>query len=355
MRWHLVVFDLYGTLLDMNGLTERLAPFVGAGAGELLARWRSRQVERTWELNALREYEPFDVVTARALQEVAPQLSDDARAQICAAWLTLPAFADAAAMLEKLRAAGLRRAVLSNGTLAMVRAAVEASGLSLDELHSVDEARVYKTDPRAYALVPKQGTLFVSGNGWDAEGAKKYGLQVAWIDRGGHAPRVAPDLTVHTLAELADAACGWREHGVRIVKGSDLDPNTAQTPGMSRAAAITQARTGAEKLWAGTVTIHPNAKTGAHHHGALESVIYVVRGRARMRWGEKLEYMAEGGPGDFIYVPPFVPHQEINASRDEPLECVLVRSGQEPVVVNLDLTPAEPPEEVRWVDPIHRS
>jgi uncharacterized RmlC-like cupin family protein len=237
----------------------------------------------------------------------------------------------------------------------MIRAAVEAAGLSLDELRSVDEARVYKTDPRAYALLPREGTLFVSGNGWDAEGAKKYGLQVAWIDRGGPAPGVAPDLHVHSLAELAEAVCGWREHGVRIVKGDGLDPNTAQTPGMSRAAAITHARTGAEKLWAGTVTIHPNAKTGAHHHGALESVIYVVRGRARMRWGEKLEYMAEGGPGDFIYVPPFVPHQEINASRDQPLECVLVRSGQEPVVVNLDLAPAETPEEVRWIDPIHRT
>ena len=134
----------------------------------------------------------------------------------------------------------------------------------------------------------------------------------------------------------------WRDHGVRIVSGSDLDLNTPQTPGMTRAAAITNARTGASKLWAGTVTIHPNAKTGAHHHGDLESVIYVVSGRARMRWGDRLEFVAEAGPGDFIYVPPFVPHQEINASRDEALSCVLVRSGQEPVVVNLDIAPAEP-------------
>src|SRR6266851_3287147 len=57
---------------------------------------------------------------------------------------------------------------------------------------------------------------------------------------------------------------------------------------------------GARKLWAGTVTIHPSAKTGAHHHGELESVIYVVKGRARMRWGDRLEYLAEAGPGDFI-------------------------------------------------------
>jgi uncharacterized RmlC-like cupin family protein len=145
----------------------------------------------------------------------------------------------------------------------------------------------------------------------------------------------------------------WKFHGVRVVHANELDINTAQTPGMNRAAAITHARAGAEKLWAGTVVIHPKAKTGAHHHGPVESVIYVVSGKARMRWGEKLEFVAEAGPGDFIYVPPYVPHQEINANDDEPLSCVLVRSGQEPVVVNLDIPVVEKPEEVHWVDNIH--
>jgi len=103
------------------------------------------------------------------------------------------------------------------------------------------------------------------------------------------------------------------------------------------------------------VSIQPDAKTGVHHHGALESVIYVVRGRARMRWGERLEYVAEAEPGDFIFVPPFVPHQEINASPDEPLECVLVRSDNEAVVINItDVNPVEVPEAVYWVDPIHK-
>ena len=152
----------------------------------------------------------------------------------------------------------------------------------------------------------------------------------------------------------SDSHPDWRNHGVRIVRGDQLDLNTPQTPGMTRAAAITYARTGAQKIWAGTVTIQPDAKTGAHHHGALESVIYVVRGRARMRWGDRLEYVAEAGPGDFIYVPPYVPHQEINAAPDEPLECVLVRSDQEAVVVNLDIPAVEKPEAVYWVDPIHK-
>jgi uncharacterized RmlC-like cupin family protein len=153
---------------------------------------------------------------------------------------------------------------------------------------------------------------------------------------------------------MSEQQIDWRTQGVRIVKGGELDINTPQTPGMNRAAAITYARAGAQKLWAGTVTIHPNAKTGAHHHGEVESVIYVVKGKARMRWGERLEFMAEAGPGDFIYVPPFVPHQEINANPREPLECVLVRSGQEPVVVNLDIEPIEKPQEVRWIDSIHK-
>jgi len=148
----------------------------------------------------------------------------------------------------------------------------------------------------------------------------------------------------------------WRTHGVRVVHAGELDPNTPQTPGMSRMAAIDTARAGAEKLWAGTVVIHPDAKTGAHHHGHLESVIYVVEGRARMRWGERLEFIAEAGPGDFIYVPPYVPHQEINALADAPLSCVVVRSDQEAVVVNLDLPEVEPdPEQVHWVDDIHRA
>jgi uncharacterized RmlC-like cupin family protein len=145
----------------------------------------------------------------------------------------------------------------------------------------------------------------------------------------------------------------WRTDGVRIVKAGEFDFNTPQTPGMTRAAAINFAKARAKKLWAGTVAVQPNAKTGAHHHGHLESIIYVVKGRARMRWGERLEFVAEADPGDFIYVPPYVPHQEINARTDEPLECVLVRSDQEPVVINLEIEPTEPPEEVRWIDPNH--
>jgi uncharacterized RmlC-like cupin family protein len=145
----------------------------------------------------------------------------------------------------------------------------------------------------------------------------------------------------------------WQHDGVRVVPGTNLGEVSAQTPGMDRRVAVDIARVGANKLWAGTVAIHPDAKTGAHHHGPLESVIYVISGKARMRWGDRLEFVAEAGAGDFIYVPPFVPHQEINASPDEELRCVLVRSDGEAVVVNLDIEPIEPPLHVPWVDPNH--
>jgi uncharacterized RmlC-like cupin family protein len=132
----------------------------------------------------------------------------------------------------------------------------------------------------------------------------------------------------------------WKTHGIRVIRAGELDSNTPQTPGMTRAAAITHASAGASKLWAGTVVVEPDARTAAHHHGELETVLYIVRGRARFRWGDHLEFSEEAGPGDFIFVPPYVPHQEMNARPDEPVEAVVVRSGQEPVVVNLDIAEA---------------
>src|SRR5271167_4765043 len=145
----------------------------------------------------------------------------------------------------------------------------------------------------------------------------------------------------------------WKEHGIRIVRAGALDTNTPQTPGMSRAAAITHARCGADKLWAGTVVVEPAARTGAHHHGAVETVLYIVRGRALFRWGNHLEFSDEAGPGDFIYVPPYVPHQELNARADEPVEAVIVRSGQEPIVINLDIPSPEDLPKSPEPDPFH--
>ena len=99
--------------------------------------------------------------------------------------------------------------------------------------------------------------------------------------------------------------------------------------------------------------VQPSAKTGPHHHGELETVLYIVSGRARFRWGERLEFAEEAGPGDFVFIPPYIPHQEINARSDMPVEAVVVRSGQEPIVVNLEIESPEPASAGVQPDPFH--
>ncbi len=139
----------------------------------------------------------------------------------------------------------------------------------------------------------------------------------------------------------------WRTAGIKRVRASDKSGDTPETLGMNREVAISGARNGSVALWAGTNRIEPSSRTGAHHHGPLESVIYIISGTAHMRWGDRLEFITEARAGDFFLVPPYVPHQEINASASEVLHCALVRSGTEEVVVNLpDLVPVEQPE---WI------
>ena len=128
---------------------------------------------------------------------------------------------------------------------------------------------------------------------------------------------------------------------VRVVRPGERDKSTAQTPGMQREAGVAAATVGAEKLWVGYVTMAPGAKSGAHHHGPVESSIYIISGRARFRFGEKLEQSVEAGPGDFIYVPPEAVHQEINLDPEGPIEMIVARDGQENVVVNVELPEAE--------------
>lgn len=205
-RFDLVALDLYGTVLDVSGLARALAPFAGEEAAAILAAWRKAQLQSTWDLNARGLYQPFDAVTAAALAEVAPDLPAEARAEMARAWLTVPAHADARSTLSRLRDAGVRTAILSNGTAPMIRSALDAAGLRVDEVRSVDEVRVYKPDPRVYALLdglaPRGRTLFVSSNGWDAEGARRDGRTVAFIERGGPPPALPPDHRVRALAEL---------------------------------------------------------------------------------------------------------------------------------------------------------
>ncbi len=124
---------------------------------------------------------------------------------------------------------------------------------------------------------------------------------------------------------------------LRVVRPDERDRATEQTPGMQREAGVAGSTVGARKLWLGHVTMAAGAKSGAHHHGHVESAIYVISGRARFRFGPKLERSAEAGPGDFIFVPPLAVHQEINLDENEPIEMIVARDGQENVVVNVDV------------------
>ena len=131
------------------------------------------------------------------------------------------------------------------------------------------------------------------------------------------------------------------EQHVRIIRPDERDTNTAQTPGMSRVAAIS-ANSGSQSIWMGEVTTEPGFASGAHHHGDVESAIYVLSGAYRFRWGDRLQHEAEGTAGDFILVPPHLVHQEINTSLIEPLVFILARASQENVVINVDLPEAAP-------------
>jgi uncharacterized RmlC-like cupin family protein len=122
---------------------------------------------------------------------------------------------------------------------------------------------------------------------------------------------------------------------VRVVKPLQFDDHTPQTAGMHRLAAISHVLVGSEALWAGVMLAEPDSASSVHHHGPLETVVYVLSGQSKVRWGRRLEHETDLEPGDFLFIPPFMPHQEINPSPDQATQWVVVRSGQEAIVVNL--------------------
>jgi len=126
---------------------------------------------------------------------------------------------------------------------------------------------------------------------------------------------------------------------VRLIKPLQLDEDTPQTPGMRRLAAISSVLIGSEALWAGIMLAEPGTASSVHHHGPLETVVYVLSGRSKVRWGNRLEHETDMEAGDFVYIPPFMPHQEINPSPDQPTQWIVVRSGGEAVAYNLARLP----------------
>ena len=137
----------------------------------------------------------------------------------------------------------------------------------------------------------------------------------------------------------------WRT-GVKVVRAAAQAAARLGPAGTGRATVVDYVGSGGQKTWIGTVTLKPQGKTGTHHHGRHEVTIYVVKGRSEIRWGEQLEFVADVGPGDFVYFAPYVPHQEFNPDESEPVDFVVVRSDNEKIVVPLDDKALERPEKV---------
>jgi len=123
--------------------------------------------------------------------------------------------------------------------------------------------------------------------------------------------------------------------GIQVIRPSDRDRTTAQTPGMTREAGVSQETTGARTLWSGYVKTPPGLSSGAHHNGDCETAIYVISGRVRFYFGDHLEHVADCGPGDFLFVPPNEIHLEQNLSETEPVEFIVSRGCTSMMVVNV--------------------
>lgn len=140
---------------------------------------------------------------------------------------------------------------------------------------------------------------------------------------------------------VGEALEQWHREGeaqptVRLVRPEDFDAGTDQTSGMQRLAAISRTLVGSQGIWAGYTVIDQQATTGLHHHGEEETVIYVKSGQAKVRWGSQLQREVLAQAGSFVYIPAFLPHQEINPSADTVSEWVVVRNGPEAIVVNVE-------------------
>ena len=122
---------------------------------------------------------------------------------------------------------------------------------------------------------------------------------------------------------------------ITIVGPAQFDSGTAQTPGSKREAALAPALGIETGLWGGVFTVEPGAKTGIHHHGEQETIAYVLEGECEVRWGERGEFCARAKRGDFIHVPPYLPHMEMNASSERAFKWIVVRSTGTPIVINL--------------------
>ena len=212
------VFDAYGTLFDVASAAERAREALGPNWQPLAELWRAKQLQYTWLRSLMGRHADFWHVTGEALDFAMESLGiadAELRARLMALYERLGAYPEARPALQRLRAAGLKLAILSNGAPRMLAAAAESAGIAhlLDAVISIEEVGVYKPSPAVYRLAPDRLGLwpseiaFVSANGWDACGAKAAGLRVAWCNRTGQPQEripEAPDAEIRSLAELPE-------------------------------------------------------------------------------------------------------------------------------------------------------
>jgi uncharacterized RmlC-like cupin family protein len=139
---------------------------------------------------------------------------------------------------------------------------------------------------------------------------------------------------------------------IQIIRPGQFDSATAQTYGSRRIAAVHPGASMESLMWGGLFFVEPSARTGIHHHGEQYTIAYVLNGSSYIRWGERGEFNATAHAGDFLYVPAWLPHQEINPSSDLPFQWVVVRSTSEPVVVNLR---DDYWDDINWITPNPRA
>ena len=195
-------FDAYGTLFDVHAAVRRHASAIGPAGEALSATWRDKQLEYSWVHALMEDYVPFEELTRRALRTALAThgVGADREVALMDAYRTLDAYPEVAEHLAALKAAGTVTGILSNGSPAMLAAAVEAARIEahLDHVLSVDAVGTFKTDPRTYAMITDATGLapgdvtFHSSNRWDIAGAMKFGFETVWVNRTGR-PDEYPD------------------------------------------------------------------------------------------------------------------------------------------------------------------
>jgi 2-haloacid dehalogenase len=207
------VFDAYGTLFDVHSAVARLGARVGEQAHPLSQLWRTKQLEYTWLRSLLGRHADFWQVTGDALDYALERTGVDStlREPLMQAYLALDAYPEVPDALRRLRAGGLRTAILSNGEPNMLRAAARSAGIAelLDPILSVEEVGIFKPHPKVYQLaldrlgVRPDQIAFQSSNAWDVSGAAAFGLRAVWINRHGLPPERLPGVAEHELRDLS--------------------------------------------------------------------------------------------------------------------------------------------------------